>query len=78
MSLIDRILGRPEQTAARKAVQGGAWLSNLQSGPLLSAYGADFQTRAAQYLKLYSVGWFYKAGSKVARDVAGLDVTLSY
>src|SRR5690349_2631701 len=35
------------------------------------------QEKAAAYLRAYRVGWFYKAGSKISRDVSTLDWSVS-
>jgi hypothetical protein len=77
VTILDRLLGR--QPARTKATYGGPWLSAYSQGPgALSSLSSDPKDRMAKYLAAYKVGWFYKAGSKVSRDVAGLDVSLSY
>lgn len=43
----------------------------------LSTYANTPQQKAAAYLKAYKVGWFYKAGKKIADDVSTLDWSLS-
>jgi hypothetical protein len=77
VTILDRILGRTAPPP-RKAVMGGPWLSSLQQGPLLSAWGNTWNERAATYLAAYKVDWFYKAGSRIAADFATLDWTLAY
>jgi phage portal protein BeeE len=47
------------------------------SGPTLSSLANTPQTKAAAYLKAYKVGWFYKAGKKIADDISALDWSLS-
>jgi hypothetical protein len=74
VTLLDRLLGRPE----RKAVYGGPYLATLNQGPLLSLTHAEPRDRAARYLAAYKVGWFYKAGRKISIDVGGLAFSLSY
>jgi len=69
-------MGRaPAQT---KATYGGILQSVYANDVPLRVYGSDPQQKAAMYLKAYKVGWFYKAGKKIAGDVAGLERTLSY
>jgi hypothetical protein len=63
---------------ARKAVLGGPYLAALASGPLLSVTGTSYQEKAAAYLRAYKSGWFYKAESRISRDLANLSWTLSY
>lgn len=75
-SFLDRLLGR--QPVTRKAVSGGAWMSALQQGPLLSNYYDTWHKRAEAYLRAYKVGWFYKAGSRISQDFANLPWTLAY
>jgi phage portal protein BeeE len=75
VTLLDRVLGRQP---ARKAVMGGPYLAALQSGPLLSVTGTSYQEKAAAYLRAYKSGWFYKAESRISRDLANLAWTLSY
>ena len=74
MTILDRLLGRP---APVKAVYGGPYLAALQSGPLLSSLINDPQQRCAAYLRAYRVGWFHKAGRKIADDVSALDWSVS-
>jgi phage portal protein BeeE len=57
---------------------GGPYLAALQSGPLLSVTGTSYQEKAAAYLRAYKSGWFYKAESRISRDLANLSWTLSY
>lgn len=71
MTILDRLLGRPEPT--RKAVFGPGVTTIATGQPLSSLYGST-QQRMAAYLKAYRVGWFYKAESKISRDVATLKV----
>ena len=75
MTLLDRLLGREQP---RKAVAGGAWLSSLNNGPLLSSLHENWHRRAAAYLAAYRVGWFYKAGSRISQDFANLSWSLAY
>jgi phage portal protein BeeE len=75
VTLLDRVLGRQP---ARKAVLGGPYLAALASGPLLSVTGTSYQEKAAAYLRAYKSGWFYKAESRISRDLANLSWTLSY
>ena len=76
MTILDRILGRPEPPARQsaKAVTSlGAWGTGIP----LSISGNTPQARAATYLQAYKVGWFYKAGKKIAGDIASLDWSIS-
>jgi phage portal protein BeeE len=57
---------------------GGPYLAALASGPLLSVTGTSYQEKAAAYLRAYKSGWFYKAESRISRDLANLSWTLSY
>jgi phage portal protein BeeE len=57
---------------------GGPYLAALQSGPLLSVTGTSYQEKAQAYLRAYKSGWFYKAESRISRDLANLAWTLSY
>jgi phage portal protein BeeE len=45
---------------------------------LLSVTGTSYQEKAAAYLRAYKSGWFYKAESRISRDLANLSWTLSY
>src|SRR6185295_6569571 len=74
-SLLDRLLGRPEPPkAGLKAVTAlGPWATGIP----LSSYANTPQEKAAAYLRAYKVGWFYKAGKKIADDVASLDWSVS-
>jgi phage portal protein BeeE len=75
VTLLERLgFARP----ARKAVLGGPYLAALASGPLLSVTGTSYQEKAAAYLRAYKSGWFYKAESRISRDLANLSWTLSY
>ena len=74
MTFLDRLLGRPQSGArAQKAVTS----IDAFRGPSLSLYTDEPQKRAAAFLKAYKVGWFYKAGRKIADDVATLQWSLS-
>jgi hypothetical protein len=74
-SFLDRLLGRAEPPKSAKAVTAlGAWGTSVGH---LSTMGNDPQQRAAAYLRAYKVGWFYKAGKKIADDVSTLDWTIS-
>ena len=76
MTILDRLLGRPVAPMPKtaKAVTAlGAWgnaipLSSMQRTP---------QQKAQAYLRAYNVGWFSKAGRKIAGDVSSLDWSLS-
>jgi hypothetical protein len=74
-SFLDRLLGRPEPPrATAKAVTSiGPWANAIP----LSSMAHTPQEKAAAYLKAYKVGWFYKAGRKLADDIAGLDWSIS-
>src|SRR5690349_2112439 len=61
-----------------KAVYGGPALVAYQNDIPLSAFGQDWQARATAYLAAYRGGWFYKAGSRIARDFSQLAWSLSY
>jgi phage portal protein BeeE len=75
VTLLERLgFARP----ARKAVLGGPYLAALASGPLLSVTGTSYQEKAQAYLRAYKSGWFYKAESRISRDLANLSWTLSY
>jgi hypothetical protein len=43
---------------------------------IASMAGRPTQERMQAYLRAYKVGWFYKAGSKIARDESNLDIKL--
>lgn len=77
MTLFDRILGRTAPPAA-KATTGGPALVSWQTSTPLSSLGHDWNTRARHYLDAYRVGWFYKAGSRIASDLASLSWELAY
>src|SRR5690349_17268363 len=75
VTILDRLLGRePVRPAALKAVVDASPFYGIP----LSVAGADWHTRAARYLEAYRVGWFYKAGSRISRDVAQLKWILAY
>lgn len=74
-TFLDRLFGRPEPAprSYKAVVDSAPWqnaipLSTLQNTP---------QAKAAAYLKAYKVGWFYKAGGKIADDIASLDWSVS-
>jgi hypothetical protein len=74
-SFLDRLLGRPDTPApSAKAVTS---LHPWNTGPSLSLYSQEPQQKAAAYLRAYNVGWFGKAGRKIANDVSSLDWSLS-
>ncbi len=72
-TILDRLFGRPEPPRAAKAVTD---ISAWNGYPMLSVRDNP-QEKAKAYLRAYKVGWFYKAGSKIARDVSSLDFTVS-
>ena len=72
-SFLDRLLGRPEPRGSKAVTSLGGWANAI---PLTSLRNSP-QERAAAYLKAYKVGWFYKAGKKIADDIASLDWSLS-
>lgn len=73
-TFLDRLLGRPEPVKMAKAVTAlGAW----GTGVPLSSMADTPQRKAAVYLKAYKVGWFHKAGRKIADDIASLDWSVS-
>jgi len=74
VTLLDRLLGREKPT---KAVYGGAALTAYLNDVPLSVYNQEPQAKAAAYLKAYKVGWFYKAGKKIADDISSLDWSIS-
>jgi hypothetical protein len=84
-SFLDRLLGRPDTPApSAKAVTTPApsakavtSLHPWNTGPSLSLYSTEPQQKAAAYLRAYNVGWFGKAGRKIANDVSSLDWSLS-
>ena len=77
MNLLDRLFGRPDPPTAAKASLGGAALVAYQNDVPLSVFAQTPTQKAARYLAAYRVNWFYKAESKISRDIAGLDVTLA-
>jgi hypothetical protein len=74
-TFLDRLLGRPNSPPAyQKAVTSvGPWMNAIA----LSSLANTPQQKAAAYLKAYNVGWFSKAGRKIANDVSSLDWSLS-
>ena len=75
-SFLDRLFGRPSAppTKYAKAVTDlGPWATGIP----LSSMADTPQEKAAAYLRAYRVGWFYKAGSKISRDVSTLDWSVS-
>ncbi len=75
MTLFDRLMGREP---AKKAVYGGVLQAVYANDVPLSVSNSQPQARMAAYLRAYKVGWFYKAGHKIAGDIAGLERTLSF
>ncbi len=73
MTLLDRLLGRPQPRASKAVTALGPW----QTGIPLALYDKEPQRVAAACLRAYKVGWFYKAGKKIADDVAALDWSIS-
>jgi phage portal protein BeeE len=63
-------------TPTRKAVFGPG-LAAYQNGYVMTSLNDTPQAKAAACLRAYKVGWFHKAGRKIANDVAGLDWSLS-
>jgi hypothetical protein len=76
-NFLDRLLGRGDTTPARKAVTGPGVLA-YNNPSISSVLGGSYEQRAAAYLRAYKVGWFYKAGARISRDLANLAWTLSY
>jgi hypothetical protein len=74
-SFLDRLLGRPEPPrATAKAVTSlGPWGNSIP----LSSFASTPQQKAAAHLKAYKVGWFSKAGRRIAGDVSSLDWSIS-
>jgi hypothetical protein len=75
-TFLDRLLGRepaPVPHYQKAVVSGEAW----QNAIPLSTLNHTPQQKAAAYLKAYKVGWFSKAGRKIAGDVASLDWSIS-
>jgi hypothetical protein len=60
-----------------KAVTG-AGVTSYMTGATLSSWNDSPQDRCRAFLKAYKVGWFYKAGRKIAEDVSTLDWSVSY
>lgn len=73
MTLLDRLLGKPERRPSKALTALGPYDSGI---PLTSMYNTP-QQKAAAYLRAYKVGWFYKAESRISSDVAGLPWTVS-
>ena len=75
-TFLDRLLGRPEsppRRASKAVTQLGPWANGI---PLTTLHDTP-QARAAAYLRAYKVGWFSKAGRKIAGDIASLDWSVS-
>ncbi len=72
-SFLDRLFGRPEPKTAKAVTALGAWGNGIP----LSSLNDTPQKKAAACLRAYKVGWFYKAGRKIADDVSGLDWSVS-
>jgi phage portal protein BeeE len=62
----------PEQGHLKAVTAVGGWTTAAGS-----LRGNTEQERAAAYLRAYKVGWFYKAGRKIAEDIASLDWSVS-
>lgn len=75
--LANALVPKPS-ASARKATTGGVWLNSLQNGITLDRLSNDPQERAATFLRAYNVGWFNKAGRKIAGDIANLKVSVSH
>jgi phage portal protein BeeE len=74
VTLLDRLIRRPQPPRTAKAVTAlGPWATGVP----LSLYDREPQKVAAACLRAYKVGWFYKAGKKIADDVAALDWSIS-
>lgn len=75
-TFLDRLFGRPEPArppSAKAVTSLGPWANATP----LSPFADTPQKRAAMYLRAYKVGWFHKAGRKIAGDVASLEWSLS-
>ena len=75
-SLLDRLLGRPEPArhpSAKAVVSTAPWSNGIP----LSSLNDTPQKKAAAGLRAYKVGWFYKAGRKIAGDISTLDWAVS-
>lgn len=75
-TFLDRLFGRPEPArppSAKAVTSLGPWANATP----LSSFADTPQKRAAMYLRAYKVGWFHKAGRKIAGDVASLEWSLS-
>lgn len=74
-SFLDRILGRPEppRPSLKAVVSTNPWDRSIP----LSTMANTPQKKAAAYLSAYRVGWFSKAGRRIAGDVSSLDFTVS-
>ncbi len=70
-SFLDRLFGRPEPRGKAVTAVGG-WTTAVGS-----LVGSTPQNKTAAYLRAYKVGWFYKAGKKIADDIASLDWSVS-
>lgn len=74
-TFLDRLFGRPDPTprSYKAVVDSAPW----QNAIPLSTLADTPQKRAGAYLRAYKVGWFYKAGRKIADDIASLDWSVS-
>jgi hypothetical protein len=72
-SILDLFRPRPSQIVPVKAASGPGVQALINDRPLYSL-GNTPQKRMEAYLKAYKVGWFYKAESKISRDIASLAV----
>ena len=81
MTIFDRIRSRLTEPPSRTPLAPGSKavvsLGPWANGPLLSSAGNSPQERAKAYLRAYRVGWFHKAGRKIANDISSLDWSVS-
>jgi hypothetical protein len=72
-SILDLFRPKPSQLVPVKAASGPGVTALINDRPLYTL-GNNPQKRMEAYLKAYKVGWFYKAESKISRDIASLGV----
>ena len=75
MTVADRIKAfmAPPPRMAKAVTALGPWATDIP----LSLWNQSPQDKAKAYLRAYKVGWFYKAGKKIADDLAALDWSVS-